>query len=1085
MMINRLWHTAVLVICLVTPAISYADSTQFLQKYCFDCHSGQEPAAGLTFSGRVVDAADADGFRRWVRAFDRVQSGEMPPRDSTQPTADERTQFLEVFRAQLLDAEQQQQAAEGTPQLRRLTRFEYENTIRDLFNMPGLAVAGLLPADGAVNGFDKHVDALDVSHVNVAKYLEAADHVLNYAIATRPHPPSVQTRRISLVNRGGFVAHVVLNGDGVLLKDGQIDPQFPPAAEQSHLSEGAHEQWGSFETGSSVGLFRHEDESFSPYFIEHVTIYPGVYRVKTSLWSFQWDRGQVLPGRGTEAGRLSVVQLTGDGRGGQHPGYVLGYFDAPATGPLQHAVHVWLNSNEILGFNTASLAPAANYYKKQRAMEFTGPGIVVDWLEIEGPLHAVWPPDSHRVIFGDLPLTEFHSEQTPNVRAPSRFRPRQLGAGRNRPDPEPGLWTVSSDATLADAERLLSGLLPRLFRRPVTEAVRQGYLKIVADRLQAGDCFESAMRVACRTALCAPDFLYHVEPAAEVDAWALACRLSYFLWNSLPDEHLAALAASGTLLQPDVLHQEVERLLTDARSQRFVDDFTGQWLKLRQIAANDPDQKLYPEFSPYLQDCMLAETRDFFRTLLQRDLDTTSLVRSDFLMINEKLAAHYGIDGVTGTQIRPVPLPDGCPRGGVLTQASILRITANGTTTSPVPRGAFVLDRLLGQPPEPPPANVAAIEPDVRGATTIREQLQKHRNQPVCASCHARIDPPGFALEAFDVIGGYRERYRSIGDGEPADRGRIDPLIGIGFRLGPAVDASGITVDGHAFRDIRDFQNWLTQNQELLLRNLTNRLLTYAVGRDLRFSDREAVDAIVRRTQHEGGGIRTLIHEVVGSPLFTGAKTTMARPADIGRPVIAQADQGRMLMNPDLPAVAPIIWNPPPQPEPQTRPIQISEQHTLTVQVTGLFMRDRVDAFRALLQQVPEVRLLELDFETAQARLAYDPECDLFRGVQPTQLIERCHNRLQQLSRSTLGMRAVSSVPREQWKKLDLQIAGLDCMACSYAAYDALIRIEGVEQATASFRDGKATAWYNAAVTNQELIVMTLKQRQVVVTGME
>ena len=154
-------------------------------------------------------------------------------------------------------------------------RFEYENTIRDLFNMPGLAVAGLLPADGAVNGFDKHVDALDVSHVNVAKYLEAADHVLNYAIATRPHPPSVQTRRISLVNRGGFVAHVVLNGDGVLLKDGQIDPQFPPAAEQSHLSEGAHEQWGSFETGSSVGLFRHEDESFSPYFIEHVTIYPG------------------------------------------------------------------------------------------------------------------------------------------------------------------------------------------------------------------------------------------------------------------------------------------------------------------------------------------------------------------------------------------------------------------------------------------------------------------------------------------------------------------------------------------------------------------------------------------------------------------------------------------------------------------------------------------------------------------------------------------------------------------------------------------------------------------------------------------
>lgn len=1082
-MISRLCPAVIVVMGLLAPSVSRADSAEFLKRFCFDCHSGDQPAASLSFVDRTIDASDVDSFRKWVRAFDRVQSEEMPPRDGLQPAAGERQQFLEQFRTALLAAEERQLAVGRVPHLRRLTRFEYENTIRDLFKMPGVAVAGLLPADGTVNGFDKHVDALDISHVNVAKYLEAADHVLNYAIATRPHPPSVQSRRISLVNRGGFVAHVVLNGDGVLLRNGQIDPEFPPAAEQNHLSEGAHEQWGSFEAGSSVGLFRHEDESFSPYFIEHVTIYPGVYKVKTSLWSFQWDRGKVLPGRGTEAGRLSVVQLTGDGRGGQHPGYVLGYFDAPAAGPLEHNVHVWLNSNEILGFNTASLAPAANYYRKQRAMEFTGPGIVVDWLEIEGPLHTVWPPDSHRLIFGDLPLREFRSEQSPDVRAPARIRPRQLGAGRNRPDPEPGLWTVSSDAALEDADRLLSQFLPKLFRRPVTADVRQAYLKIVADRLQAGDCFELALRAACRTALCSPDFLYHVEPAAGVDASALACRLSYFLWNSLPDEHLIELAASGTLLEPEVLHREVERLLNDARGQRFVDDFTGQWLKLRQIAANDPDQKLYPEFSPYLQDCMLAETRDFFRTLLERDLDTTNLVRSDFLTINEKLAAHYGIEGVTGTQIRPVPLPAGCPRGGILTQASILRITANGTTTSPVPRGAFVLDRLLGQPPEPPPSNVAAIEPDVRGATTIREQLQKHRNQPVCASCHTRIDPPGFALESFDVIGNYRERYRSIGEGDPAERGRIDPMIGIGFRLGPPVDSSGVTADGTAFHNIREFQQLLVQKHELLLRNLASRLMTYSIGRDLRFSDREAIDEVVRRTQQQGGGIRTLIHEVVGSPLFTGSATTIAPPAAAKRSVIAPVGLPQMLMTAALPASRPIIWNPPPQPEPQIKPIQISEQHTFNVQVTGLFVRDRVDAFLDLLKKVPEVRLQNLDFDKSEARFAYDPECDLFRNAQPAQVIERCHNRIQQLSRSTLGVRAVSSLPREQWQRLELQIAGLDCMACSYAAYDVILRIEGVEQAMASFRDGKATAWYNPSVTDRDRIIAAMKQRQVVVLG--
>jgi hypothetical protein len=218
--------------------------------------------------------------------------------------------------------------------------------------------------------------------------------------------------------------------------------------------------------------------------------------------------------------------------------------------------------------------------------------------------------------------------------------------------------------------------------------------------------------------------------------------------------------------------------------------------------------------------------------------------------------------------VRRVPLPPGTPRGGLLTQAAILKVTANGTTTSPVPRGAFVLERLLGQPPSPPPPNIPAVEPDVRGATTIREQLAKHRNHAACASCHARIDPPGFALEEFDVIGGHRSRYRSLGVGDPAPRGNIDPFLHLGFGLGPKVDASGVTPEGRPFTGFVEYQAILAADRDTLLKNLARQLLLYAVARGASFADRAELAAIVARTNQAGGGIRTLVHEVVQSPLF-------------------------------------------------------------------------------------------------------------------------------------------------------------------------------------------------------------------------
>ena len=862
----------ILLLVMLAPITAGAEDkkppTAFFEAHCYECHDTSAKKGGLDLSALRLDLASAENFSTWVKIHDRLEAGEMPPKPKTPPPAAEIAGVKKWLKDSLIQAEAAQQKNEGRTGLRRLTKAEYENTIRDLFDMPGIALQGELPADGSAHGYDKNVDALDISHVNLSKYLEAADHTLDLAIAMQPLAPTTKKQRISLANPPGFVAHVLMHGDGVLLKNKQPDPDFPPASDQMHIDQGAHERMGSFRNGASVGLFRHEDESFHPYFNEFVAIYPARYRLRLSLWSFQWDKGKVLPARGVEAARLSIVQLTGDGRGGGHPSTVLGYYDAPSLQEKEHEVVTWLNAKETIGFNAASLV-SGHTRGKGRAMGFTGPAIACDYLDVEGPLYDSWPPASHKRLFGDLPLAEFKADEHPQERPPPRRVVRQeMGMGKNMSDPVSGIWTVKSDQPLADAEKLLASFLPKAFRRPVDEATRKQYLAQFEGRLKAGDCFETALRYTYRAALCSPDFLYHFEPVGPLDDYALACRLSYLFWNSLPDDRLMELAAASKLHNPETLRAESQRLLHDPKAARFGEDFLGQWLKLRQIAANDPDRTLYPEFSAYLQDSMVAETRAYFRELLDKDLDAGHLVKAQFAMLNEKLAVHYGVPGVSGSQIRRVELPADCPRGGFLTQAAILKVTANGTTTSPVPRGAFVMARLLGQPPDPPPPNIPAIEPDVRGAKTIREQLDKHRSDVVCASCHAKLDPPGFALEAFDVIGGQRARYRSIGAGDPAERGAIDPFIGIGFKLGPAVDASGVLPDQRKFTDVREFQALIAADSHLLLKNLAEQFAIYSTGRDISFSDRDQIAALVASAEKKGGGVRTLLHELIQSPLF-------------------------------------------------------------------------------------------------------------------------------------------------------------------------------------------------------------------------
>jgi Protein of unknown function (DUF1588)/Protein of unknown function (DUF1592)/Protein of unknown function (DUF1585) len=318
-----------------------------------------------------------------------------------------------------------------------------------------------------------------------------------------------------------------------------------------------------------------------------------------------------------------------------------------------------------------------------------------------------------------------------------------------------------------------------------------------------------------------------------------------------------------------VLRAQTERLLNDSKAQRFTEAFLDYWLDLRKITATAPDSTLYPDYylDDHLEESALEETRMFFAELLRGDLPARDVASSDYVYVNERLAAHYGLPPIEGVAVRKVGLPSDSPRGGLLTQAAVLKITANGTTTSPVLRGAWIMERLLGLPPPPPPPSVPAVDPDTRGATTIRQQLEKHRIQESCAACHTKIDPAGFALESFDVMGGWRDRYRAASDTKP------DLGIGKGgqkflFHTALPVDPSGVLPDGRAFGDIRDFKRLLLADEAQLARNLVRQFAVYATGAPINFSDRATIEQILQRARSRQYGVRTLVHELVQSPLF-------------------------------------------------------------------------------------------------------------------------------------------------------------------------------------------------------------------------
>lgn len=791
----------------------------FAKQHCVGCHGPEVQRGKLRLDTLPTTYDVADVAALWVKVHDRVARGEMPPRSQDQPPDKDKQAVLAALRDKLHEASLGRQRREGRVVLRRLNRTEYETTLRDLLGGT-VEVKELLPDDNIAAGFDNVSAVLDVSAAHLLRYQDAADKAIRTTIPSRPYPQFNERRT------GRQITEKVQDFRGLVGRIARLD-------------------------GDKLTLYAR------PYSHMPCASAPvpqaGRYKVRASLAAVG-NEGKPLP-----------VRIVSDDQYGRDESKVRAVRDLTEKVTLFEG-EFDLKARQHVVFAGWSL-PTMRDFGSKKLDNYAGPGLVVEWVEIEGPIDA-WPPVGYQRLFGNVPL-----KPTSMARAEAEGRPVPKLA------PVRPLDTYLYDPLIPspaqprqDAERLLRDFLPVAFRRPVSAALLDYYVKIVHAGLDRKLPFHEAMFLGYKAALCSPHFLFlaetvdesRQEAATKLDGYALAARLSYFFWSGLPDAELLKLAAKDELLDAKVLRAQVERLLNDSRSQRFTANFAGQWLDLRQINATSPDPQVYGEFDDFLFWSMPRETQLFFEEILRADRSVTDFVHSDWTFLNQRLAQHYGIKDVHGGELRKVTLPEGSRRGGVLTQASILKVTADGTKTSPILRGKWVLERIVGQPPAPPPPDIPAIEPDIRGATTIRQQLDKHRNTPACATCHRHIDPPGFALENFDVIGGWRDFYRGT-------RGTSVALANYPGRKvfrGLDVEKGGQTHDGKAFKDIDDYKRLLLADKDQLARNVVQKLIVYGTGADLQFADRAVVEQLVTRSRSNNYGLRSLIHDVVQSRLF-------------------------------------------------------------------------------------------------------------------------------------------------------------------------------------------------------------------------
>lgn len=769
----------------------------FLDTHCMDCHDAEMKKGGLDLAALPTDGADAAALKKWVRVFDRVAAGEMPPaKKKKQPAQDEVQDFMAALGADLVA---KSNAQRGTV-LRRLNRREYQNTLNDLLGV-NVSVIDLLPEDGRAAGFDNVGEALSISGIQMQRYMEAAELALNAALYADQQPEKTVQRATleSDRNKDAIGKHWLKRDDGaiVVFNEGGFPSTVIPNLR-----------------AKAAGTYKVRVTGYG-YQIEE----PVVFALRIGSFNFRNTDTRTHSFHELPVGKPGTVEIT------LH---------------LPQGYGLWVSPQGLNG-------PDGHSAVKDGPDKYPGEGLALMSVELEGPFLPEWPPRGQKMLLGSAKLKEVMPDK-PGMRGKSGYKP---------------VYTAESADPAAEARKVLPAFVQTAFRRAVTAEEVEPFVKLFDAEFADGGDFLVAMRTAAMAVLCSPEFLFLKEPAGTLNDAQLASRLAYFLTRSTPDAELLA----ARLTQPEVLRQQTERLLKAASMERFVTDFTDGWLNLREIEFTTPDKQLYPEYDELLLDSMLRETRGFITHLIENNLSAANVIHSDFALLNARLARHYGIPGVSGLALQKVKLPADSHRGGVLTQAAVLKVSANGTNTSPVVRGVWVMDRILGLEPPPPPPGIPGVEPDIRGATTLREQLLKHSHLETCNACHRVIDPPGFALESYDVIGGWRERFRSLGEGEKVDL-KIEGRK-VRYRLGPPVDAAGEMPDGGKFTGFADLQKLLVADQDRVARCIAEKLLVFATGRPMGFSDRAEIDRLVEETKKKQHAMRDLVHAVVQSRIFS------------------------------------------------------------------------------------------------------------------------------------------------------------------------------------------------------------------------
>jgi hypothetical protein len=669
-----------------------------IEQSCIECHDKETAKGSLDLTALKFDLTDHATRERWIRIHDRVEKGEMPPKAEDLP-AEQRAALVRSLSSSIHAVDHAEVLAHGRGPLRRLNRDEYEQNLRDVLQLPSLDIRDMLPEDREGHHFNKCAETLDMSRVQLTAYLDAAEAALRASKATEPKPPAVTKFRA--VGTSLFTDKSTFGEREAMFfaKDNQtVDPKQLDAMRDDPTLE--------------MALFRSAHWPYYGYPKGFIARLPGDYKVRFSARAVLQQPGHKLvvakqPVPMTfRARKPSGPDVSGDVRA------TGGIMDVPPEKTTFETI-IRLLPGETFEYSLLGLpVPLARNvkggpptYRYPPFPEGGQPGVAFQWLEVEGPTSSeTWPPASHHVLFGD--------------------------------------------ASSKDAKALLRRFVKLAAREPIAEETLKTFDDLIQSRLNEKAPFNEAMLAGYKAFLCSGHFLYLREPEREDDHFAIASRLSHFLTNTRPDAFLNELAAKKQLRDNAVLRRETERLITSSGFERFIRSFTDYWLNLRHIRRDEPDIRLYPEyrFDDYLVESMEMETRAFVTAMIRDNLPAKVLVDADFIFANDRLAKHYMLPPLSGSAMRKIALPKDSPLGGLLTQAAILKVTANGTTTSPVVRGAWIMERLIGEPPPPPPASVPAVEPDIRGAKTIRDLLALHTKSKSCAGCHARFDPVGLAL---------------------------------------------------------------------------------------------------------------------------------------------------------------------------------------------------------------------------------------------------------------------------------------------------------------------------------------------------